>query len=195
MTRQPIRADLDAPGPWMLHRIDGRSVYMRASTTASRVTIRSHQAGVLCDLGVACDLDQADSSRLVVNPHQEDWVKAEAVRKALLQCAAALWRRRGLTQPAKTVTRQFGSHVYEFWPDPDPDAARVEITRRQLRTESVAIDEHLGHVGDLDIGSAEVRLRERDTLPSTLLTQLRALAGEAWQARTGASPRVEGARR
>ena len=176
---QPLHIELDAPGPWTLHQVGGCEVYMRAVEGAARVSIRCRQGGAISDLGVACDLDRRSAARIVVNPHQDTWTKTAAARQDLLERALAVWRRHGAGEPPAVVTRQAGAHVYEFWAD--QSAPRVEITRRAMHPETVIIDEHLGYGDQLDATTAEIRLRERVTIPAQLLLQVQTLVREAWQ--------------
>lgn len=189
---EPLHVALNAPGPWMLHQVEGRPVYMRASDVTARVTVRCAHAGAPHDLGVACDLDRPDASRLVVGSHQDDWVTAAAVQQDLLERAMTVWRRYGADDPGPVKTTQAGPYVYEFWAD--LAAARVEITRRAIQPASVVIDEHLGYADRLDTLAAQVRLREVATIPTPLLYQVRALALQAWQLGIAAGrARMEGA--
>jgi hypothetical protein len=176
---QPLPLELDAPGPWILHRIADREVYMRVAKDAKRVALRCRQGGRITDLGAACDLDRPGAARLVVHPHQDEWAKTGAVRVELLQRGLAAWRRYGTPDPKPATEVEAGAYVYAFWADLVAD--RVEISRRAVRPDPVTVDEHLGYADRPGSRVPEIRLRGRDTIPATLLPQMRALASEAWR--------------
>lgn len=185
---QPLPLELNAPGPWILHRISDREVYMRVAKEAKRIALRCRQGGPVTDLGAACDLDRPGAPRLVVHPHQDDWATTAAVRAELLQRALAAWRRYGMSDPKPATEVEAGAYVYAFWADLVAD--RVEMSRRAVRPAPVAVDEYLGYADRPGSRIPEIRLRGRDTIPATLLPQMRALASEAW--RTASSPGATG---
>lgn len=189
--RPHVSVALDAPGPWILHRIEGHPVYLRADKDARCVAACWEEAGGLYDLGAACDVDRSDLAQFIVHPQQAAWARTASIQRLLLERALVVWRRHGTGEPGAVVTRQFGEHVYEFWAD--TAAERVEFTRRAQRPAEVVIEEYLGFGDRLGAATAEIRLRSRAGMPAEVLRQIQALTRDTWQRALAAQAGTEGA--